>query len=362
MSTASRNDLTAARHHIAAEQGHEKEKEETEDVDARNDELLPFLDIFYPEEFETSSSNVVITAAGTLGISIGSTNSGVVVTAVNSGGSAAKAGMIQADDHIVGVNTVVVHARGATESEWQRIGQCMETERPLEIRLIRYSKKVVDTRTMSNSTEPTTPGHVKDVRETNLGSISNKKEGTIVEPDNYQLTPMYSYQMWTDSETTTAQIGLCLGVATGGNEQQRLRTAVTYWMQNARQSKEGLNPKRFPTIEEMKRFSEVLSTREEEEEEEEGRGSSGKGEKRKRTHRTTNCSDPSGNKEYLLTFPLTEAMINEKRNNGKYFVITNQTLKAYKKVFGWAVDNNKLRAAMISKVKEHTGEKTDQKR
>ena len=175
---------------------------------------------------------------------------------------------------------------------------------------------------------------------------------------------MHEHEKWNEHEIGVATIGLSIAAACGGNERTKLTSAVTYWLEQAFKQQTGMDSQRFPTIEEMKRFSEVLSTREEEEEEEEGRGSSGKGEKRKRTHRTiyTNCSDPSGNKEYLLTFPLTEAMINEKRNNGKYFVITNQTLKAYKKVFGWAVDNNKLRAAMISKVKEHTGEKTDQKR
>jgi len=83
--------------------------------------------------------------------------------------------------------------------------------------------------------------------------------------------------------------------------------------------------------------------------------------KRKRSSPTINTyhSDPTKGSRYLLVFPLTEAMINEKKSNGKYYKITNQTLKAYKKVFKWNVDNNKLRTGMVSKVQEKTGEKPD---
>jgi hypothetical protein len=177
---------------------------------------------------------------------------------------------------------------------------------------------------------------------------------------------MHPYEKWNSSEIQVANIGLGLAAAAGDTEILRLRTAVTYWLEQAFLYKEGMNQNRFPTTEEMKRFSIKKSQQQQSNElseleaNEDRSKSSGKGLKRKRgsyAAHTFHC-DPTKNKKYFLVFPLTEAMINEKKTP-KYFVIANHALKAYKTVFGWKVNNNNLRTGMIAQLQNNDGKKPD---
>jgi hypothetical protein len=174
---------------------------------------------------------------------------------------------------------------------------------------------------------------------------------------------MHEHEKWNEHEIGVATIGLSIAAACGGNERTKLTSAVTYWLEQAFKRQTGMDSQRFPTIEEMKRFSIYQQQQQLSKQTNDlvhKTKATGK-KKRKRSSPTINTyhSDPTKGSRYLLVFPLTEAMINGKKSNGKYYKITNQTLKAYKKVFKWNVDNNKLRTGMVSKVQEKTGEKPD---
>ena len=138
-----------------------------------------------------------------------------------------------------------------------------------------------------------------------------------------------------------ANVGLRLGTTKYSGEQQIIEFAVGYWLQCAFEDASGMDKDKFPTEEDMKKYSDAVSLNQKQEKvtrkEEAASLTSNPGPQKKQKvtkklpqlfHGDEAC--PDNKKKYLLSFPLTVAMLNATQGEKNTKVISQRKLKAYK--------------------------------